>query len=190
MAKGTHVMVAGLAFQTATMACFTLLALIFAVRLITHHQSPPPQTPPAANQPPQNQGLPRLSKGAIAFFCSLGTSTLLILGRSGYRIAELSGGWTGARMANQTHFIIFEGFSIFTASLLLVFCHPDLCAREVLRNRRQDPPDDQGEPGASGASGNAGGASQSADPGAENPGAENPEAEKTTAGQIPSGQTT
>ncbi|CAN8100718.1 unnamed protein product [Discula destructiva] len=128
MATGTNIMIAGLAFQSATMLCFSILGGIFAWRVYVDHK-----TRVEGKQAP-NKNIVRMREHGPtqAFLCSLAISTLLILGRSCYRVAELSGGWTGARMANQHSFIIFEGVFVFFASLLLTVFHPACAARDVL----------------------------------------------------------
>lgn len=108
-APGSHVMVAGLAFQALTMLCFVLAAADFAVRA---------------------RG-PLRRATSLRFRLFLGAASLLILWRSCFRVAELSEGWSGPVMADQGMFIGFEGVLVAVAVVALVVFHPAVCAREL-----------------------------------------------------------
>jgi RTA1 like protein len=92
---GTNIMVAGLSFQVASMSLFILLALeyVWRVRRI-------------------EKGTARLSVSTtklwlfVAFF-SLAVVCIFI--RCIYRVIELSEGWDGELIKNETIFIVLEG---------------------------------------------------------------------------------
>ena len=94
-AIGTHIMVAGLSFQVASMSFFILLALeyVWRVRRIERNTA----------QLPVSKTKLRLFVG----FFSLAVVCIFI--RCIYRVIELSEGWDGALIKDQTTFIVLEG---------------------------------------------------------------------------------
>lgn len=118
----THIMVAGLAFQTATMAAFIALCLDYVWRV---YQSRKTRTTPI--QFPVS----RLRMTAFASFFSL--AILFIFIRTVYRVIELAGGWTSKLYRTQTDFIVLEGVMIVLAVYCLNIGHPgNLGKGEVL----------------------------------------------------------
>ncbi|KAJ4406625.1 Envelope glycoprotein gp160 [Gnomoniopsis sp. IMI 355080] len=129
---GTKIMIAGLAFQVFTMFVFGCLGFAFLCNVMAElrrARNDSHRVVRRSNRRVLTVGISR----SLQFFesCIIG-STLLIFARCCYRVAELSGGWTGSLMKNQTLFIICEGVFILVASLLLVIGHPAICAPEVL----------------------------------------------------------
>jgi hypothetical protein len=94
----THVMVAGLAFQVATMAAFITLCLDYAFRVWKMHKS-------------SGMALaPHISKQRLAIFVTFfALAILTIFIRTVYRVIELAGGWTSKLYRTQTDFIVLEG---------------------------------------------------------------------------------
>lgn len=96
--KPTHVMVAGLAFQVATMAAFIVICLDYAFRVWKMQRG---------------SGIslaPHLSKQRLTVFTaffSLAIITIFI--RTVYRVIELAGGWTSKLYRTQTDYIVLEG---------------------------------------------------------------------------------
>jgi RTA1 like protein len=94
----THVMVAGLAFQVATMAAFIAICLDYAFRVWKLQK---------------RSGVtiaPHISKQKLAIFTaffSLAIVTIFI--RTVYRVIELAGGWTSKLYRTQTDYIVLEG---------------------------------------------------------------------------------
>ena len=94
----THVMVAGLAFQVATMAVFIALCLEYAFRVWKLHKT----TGVAL--------APHIGKHKLAVFTVFfALAILTIFIRTVYRVIELAGGWTSKLYRTQTDFIILEG---------------------------------------------------------------------------------
>jgi RTA1 like protein len=94
-ALGTHIMVAGLSFQVASMSLFILLALeyMWRVRRIEKDRAVFPVS--------------RTKVGLFVGFFSLAVVCIFI--RCIYRVIELSEGWGGKLIRNQTTFIVLEG---------------------------------------------------------------------------------
>jgi RTA1 like protein len=96
---GTNIMVAGLAFQVASMTLFILLAIGY----VLHVKRLDKEAGSARISMPVSQ--PRLF--AFASFFSLAIICIFI--RCIYRVIELSEGWEGSLIHNQTDFIVLEG---------------------------------------------------------------------------------
>lgn len=121
---GDHIMVAGLAFQVATLFIFIILCADFALRTSKRMR----QMGDAATDPAHAKL--RASWTFRGFLCALALATLCIFIRSIYRVAELSEGWEGALIKNQKLFIELEGVMVIVAVLSLNAFHPGLCFRE------------------------------------------------------------
>lgn len=61
------------------------------------------------------------------------TATVLILVRSSYRVAELSGGFGGNLANEEVPFMILEGAMIVLATLCLTVFHPGRCLGDQWR---------------------------------------------------------
>lgn len=129
--KGTNVMIAGLAFQVFTMFVFIFLSCHFVAGIMNDYRRRVRQYITL----PRNINAIRTSPLFKAFkafiFCIFG-STLLIFIRCYYRVVELSGGWRGDLMKNQTLFIVCEGVFVLVATLLLTVGHPASTASMIL----------------------------------------------------------
>jgi hypothetical protein len=94
----THVMVAGLAFQVATMAAFIAISLDYAFRV---------------GQLQKRSGItlaPHISKQRLTVFTSFFSLAIItIFIRTVYRVIELTGGWTSKLYRTQTDYIVLEG---------------------------------------------------------------------------------
>lgn len=158
---GDHIMVAGLAFQVATLFMFQLLCLDFMIKTLRRMRALGD-----AALDPKHAALRGSAKFRV-FLVALGLATFCIFIRSIYRVAELSEGWTGALIQNQRLFIGFEGAMVVVAVLVLNAFHPGYCFREgyvqkKYRNlfrkkdkRSPDVGDEKGSPLRDGSSGAA-----------------------------------
>lgn len=117
-------MVAGLAFQVATLFIFMLLCADFGLRTRRRLR----ELGEAALDP--THAKLRSSWAFKGFLGALALATLCIFIRSVYRVAELSEGWEGALIKNQGLFIGLEGVMVLVAMLALNAFHPGLCFRE------------------------------------------------------------
>jgi hypothetical protein len=126
---GTDIMIAGLSFQVVTLVVFITAASDFALRTWRRQRSL------GAAALTQDEAIVRM-RGTLrfkAFLGALALSTLLILWRSAFRVAELSEGWRGPIIKHQGLFIGFEGVLIVLAVVILNVLHPSLCMNEVLQ---------------------------------------------------------
>ncbi|CRG87042.1 hypothetical protein PISL3812_04056 [Talaromyces islandicus] len=99
---GTHIMVAGIVFQMASITVFAVLFGLFVVRSRS------------SNLPRKNYFL----LGATAF------STVTIYIRSIYRTIELAEGWTGYLITREPYFIVLDGIMIVLATGVFNVIHP------------------------------------------------------------------
>jgi hypothetical protein len=131
--KGNNIMIAGLAFQVATLLLFILLAVDFAWR--TYSRRGILQVTALEHQRAQ---LHR-SWPFRAFLVALSLSTLLIFTRCVFRVAELSEGWEGHLAKTQKYFVGLESAIIIAAVLLLSLCHPGFCFKDAIDPRTVQP---------------------------------------------------
>ncbi|KAF5130795.1 Sphingoid long-chain base transporter RSB1 [Metarhizium anisopliae] len=124
---GSNIMIAGLAFQVATMLGFITAASDFALRTYRRYRAQ------GASALSQDAALVRMRRTLRfkLFLGALSLASVLILWRSAFRVAELSEGWTGPIMADQGMFVGFEGVLIVVAVLALNVFHPGICAKEL-----------------------------------------------------------
>lgn len=122
-ATGTHIMVAGLSFQVATIVAFIVASLDFALRTRRASASALASDPALVRM--------RGTRRFKGFLAALALSTFCILWRSAFRVAELSEGWGGPVIAKQGLFIGFEGVLVVVAVLALNLFHPAFCAPEL-----------------------------------------------------------
>ncbi len=116
---GTHVMVAGLSFQVASMAFFILLASEYLLRVKRLDKKAGSRF----------HGLPisRTRLSIFAMFFSLAITCIFV--RCIYRVIELSEGWEGTLIHNQTDFIVLEGVMVVIAAYALHIGHPGILGR-------------------------------------------------------------
>lgn len=123
---GSHIMVAGLAFQVLTLAIFILICTDFAIRTLRNSRR---SGALPTNNTTTTTSL-RSSPKFKAFVAALALATICIFIRSIYRVIELAQGWEGELIKNQTYFIILEGAMVIIAVLALNIFHPGWCFRE------------------------------------------------------------
>jgi hypothetical protein len=114
--NSTYILIAGLALQAASLLGFlTAAADVFRrVKRSTEEQR---------TQDPTLVAL-RGSRRWKLFLLAIGGAALLIFVRTVYRVAELSGGFSGQLANEEIPFMILEGPMIIIAILLLTLFHP------------------------------------------------------------------
>ncbi|KAG9190323.1 hypothetical protein G6011_08411 [Alternaria panax] len=127
--KGNNIMIAGLAFQVATLLVFILLAADFAWRTYRG------RTSLGQISPDQQPAILRRSWPFKAFLVALSLSTLCIFTRCVFRVAELSEGWEGHLANTQKYFVGLEGAVIIAAVLLMNLFHPAYCFKNATDRR-------------------------------------------------------
>ncbi|KAM0333495.1 hypothetical protein ACHAQA_002158 [Verticillium albo-atrum] len=126
---GDNIMIAGLVFQVVTMLVFMIVTADFARNTWSRQRRL--GTAEAFDQNPTIAEV-RSSRYFRAFLAALTLSFICIFIRCVFRVAELSGGWTGPLMGHQNLFIGFESAMIATAVLLLNVFHPALACKPLL----------------------------------------------------------
>ena len=116
-------MIAGLAFQVATLFTFMVFSIDFGLRTYRRYKSM------GASSMDQSPALIALRKSLKfkGFLGALSLATITIFWRSVYRVAELAEGWTGELIKKQNLFIAFEGVMVVVAVLALNVFHPAFC---------------------------------------------------------------
>ncbi|PNP75216.1 hypothetical protein FNYG_11359 [Fusarium nygamai] len=110
---GEDISIAGLVFQVVTLLCFVALFIDYVVR---------------ASKSPARY---RLTKPILTFLFFLFLSTIFILIRCGYRIAELNGGYFSAIFRDEGLYIALESCMMCIAVLLLNAGHPGYAFKET-----------------------------------------------------------
>lgn len=147
--NGDHIMVAGLVFQVVTLAVFILLCTDFAITTMRNTREIGADEALDARHT-QLRGSMKF-KG---FLIALAVATTGIFIRSIYRVIELSQGWEGELIKNQTYFIVLEGAMVIIAVLALNLFHPGWCFREgytgdvtsALKNKNNQSPGQDEKP--------------------------------------------
>lgn len=117
---GTDVMITGLAWQVFTLLIFIVLSLDFAFNIyrsrgsldkpsISRSASPEKfgTDEATAKITPRSPKMPL--KNLLLYIVPFCAAVILIFARCCYRVAELSGGWTGSLIHDETSFIVLEG---------------------------------------------------------------------------------
>ncbi|CVK90450.1 phospholipid-translocating ATPase [Fusarium sp. NRRL 25303] len=110
---GEDISIAGLVFQVVTLLCFVALFIDYVIR---------------ASKSPARY---RLTKPILTFLFFLFLSTIFILIRCGYRIAELNGGYFSAIFRDEGLYIALESCMMCIAVLLLNAGHPGYAFKET-----------------------------------------------------------
>jgi hypothetical protein len=120
---GDNIMIAGLAFQVATLLVFMAFTVDFALNTLRRYR----KLGAAALDQSEAVRSTRNSWKFKGFLAALALATIAIFWRSVYRVAELSRGWDGPLMKRQDLFVGFEGVMVVVAALALNIFHPNLC---------------------------------------------------------------
>jgi len=114
---GNGLIMAGIAFQVATMATCIVLTTDFAFRLARSRRTKAPTT-----------GTPE-ALGNTKFLFYLGCSALgfmTIFIRCVYRLPEMAGGWGGELMRRESEFMVLDGMMTAIAAICLTVAHPGI----------------------------------------------------------------
>lgn len=110
---GEDISIAGLVFQVVTLLCFVALFIDYVFK---------------ASKSPARY---RFTKPILTFLFFLFLSTIFILIRCGYRIAELNGGYFSAIFRDEGLYIALESCMMCIAVLLLNAGHPGYAFKET-----------------------------------------------------------
>lgn len=120
---GNGLIVAGIAFQVATMIACGVLVVVFTVRYRKARSQHAAMSEKSSYQADKEQGA--ISLGKIRLFGTmvvLAYTTILI--RCIYRLPEMAGGWGNALMRTEREFLILDGMMLAIACLALSVFHP------------------------------------------------------------------
>lgn len=105
-ATGTHIMVAGIVFQLASITVFVFFAIDFVLRTTRRHL------------------LQSLTGSVVPLLAAMLLSILVIYARSIYRTIELLQGWSGYLITHERYFIALDGAMMIVAVGVFNFLHP------------------------------------------------------------------
>ncbi|KFY32341.1 hypothetical protein V493_00289, partial [Pseudogymnoascus sp. VKM F-4281 (FW-2241)] len=114
---GNGLIVAGIAFQVATMTGCGLLVALYIFR----YKKAAKLGTPTTEKNEYNAGENR----KLRLFCiAIAIAYITILTRCVYRLPEMSGGWGNPLMQNELEFLILDGAMIAIATLVMTIFHP------------------------------------------------------------------
>jgi len=116
---GDDIMIAGIAFQVATMFVCICLAVDFGIQVLRRHS----HRSAGEGEVQEAKQLPQ-SFRYYAACCAIAFGLIFV--RCVYRIPEMSGGWGSTLMRNEAEFMVLDGAMISIASILLTIAHPGI----------------------------------------------------------------
>ncbi|KAF1919433.1 RTA1 like protein-domain-containing protein [Ampelomyces quisqualis] len=122
---GNSIIVAGIAFQVATMAVCGLLVLVYIIRYKKSAAGRSAVGEKSAYH--LDKKLASVSLWKVRVFGTMGClAYLTVLIRCIYRLPEMAGGWGNALMRNEFEFLVLDGMMIAVACVALTAFHPGL----------------------------------------------------------------
>ncbi|PYI23204.1 hypothetical protein BO99DRAFT_479324 [Aspergillus violaceofuscus CBS 115571] len=110
---GTNIMIAGIAFQAATMAVCGVLTINYTRKVYLHRRA-----------------------GGLAGFVGCQTVAFVtVLIRCLYRIPEMAGGWGNPMMQDETKFMVLDGTMVAIGSILMTVAFPGACLPAISSRR-------------------------------------------------------
>ncbi|KAK4622080.1 Efflux pump himE [Fulvia fulva] len=134
---GNGIIIAGIAFQVATMGVCILLAVDFAIKLWKSRSRSTADGAALENV--------KTYTTTTAFYYYLGcmaVAFVTIFIRCIYRLPEMAGGWGNPLMRNEKEFLILDGAMVAIAAVLMTIAHPgiffsEMRAKNVARQAEQ-----------------------------------------------------
>jgi RTA1 like protein len=120
---GTHTMVAGIAFQTVTMAIFILLFVEYIVKYSRRSKDW------------------RTTSWKVLVH-TLFASSICIFARSVYRVVELAQGWNGNLITHEAYFIVLDSVLMLIFAYSHIFVFPPRYLRQLRRDDEKPHSDD------------------------------------------------
>lgn len=120
--SGTHVMVAGLAVQVASMSLFIVLCVDFFWRVRQALKQADPLNPDAIFE--EKYAHLRAKRLFKPFLWAIAICTILIYVRCIYRLIELAEGWDGYLILHEPYFLVLEALMVFLAAFVMTVVHP------------------------------------------------------------------
>lgn len=103
---GTHIMIAGIVFQLASITVFVFFAVDFFRRVQRFHL------------------LNSVQGSIMPLLIAMALSIAFIYARSIYRTIELAQGWTGFLITHEAYFIALDGSMMAPAVIIFNIIHP------------------------------------------------------------------
>uniref|UniRef100_A0A060TAK6 Sphingoid long-chain base transporter RSB1 n=1 Tax=Blastobotrys adeninivorans TaxID=409370 RepID=A0A060TAK6_BLAAD len=115
--SGTHIMLAGIVFQVASMLTFMILFALFLFRVWNGHRQ---------GKSEFKAQFAHLQQRPVfkLFVICLWWCTICVFIRCVYRVAELSEGWNGYLIVTERYFLVLDGLFVFLGTLSLTIIHP------------------------------------------------------------------
>ena len=104
---GNGLIVAGIAFQVATMAVCGLFMIDFFIRFKRAKKANSQGTMQSEYE--KHQNVPKEARNFRMFCYAIGVAFITIWIRCIYRLPEMAGGWGNTLMRNETEFLILDG---------------------------------------------------------------------------------
>jgi hypothetical protein len=120
--SGTHVMVAGLAVQVASMSLFIGLCVDFFLRVRKFQKQADPSS--RGNVFEEKYAHILENRLFMPFLYAIGICTILIYIRCIYRLIELAEGWDGYLILHERYFLVLEALFVFLAAFVMTVMHP------------------------------------------------------------------
>ncbi|KAI1619027.1 RTA1 like protein-domain-containing protein [Exophiala viscosa] len=119
---GDDLIVAGIAFQVATMAVCGVLVLDYFLRFQKAKKTKSEAHLESEYEKNATQG--KASRNFRIFCIAMGLAFLTIFIRCIYRLPEMAGGWGNKLMQNEHEFLLLDGMMVGIASVLMTIFHP------------------------------------------------------------------
>ncbi|KAJ5155452.1 hypothetical protein N7492_008255 [Penicillium capsulatum] len=116
MQAGNHIIIAGIAFQVATVSVCGILAVDFFIAAWKDRRG----------REKREIASRRQKRWVWIIFVAEAMAYVTVLIRCIYRIPEMAGGWGGSLMKNEEDFMILDGMMIALAVLAFTLFHPGL----------------------------------------------------------------
>ncbi|EXJ68924.1 uncharacterized protein A1O5_07856 [Cladophialophora psammophila CBS 110553] len=134
---GDGLIVAGIAFQVATMGVCGLLMIDYYMRFQRAKKAKSPATMESEYE--KHLSAANVSRNFRIFCFAIGLAFTTIFIRCIYRLPEMAGGWGGRMMRIETEFLILDGMMVAIACVLLTVCHPGFLFEPMRKFKRPDP---------------------------------------------------
>ncbi|KEF59019.1 uncharacterized protein A1O9_03862 [Exophiala aquamarina CBS 119918] len=119
---GNGMIVAGIAFQVATMAVCGILMLDYFIRFKKAKKNAP--TSHVESDYEKDQHAPKKARNFRLFCYAIALAYTTILIRCIYRIPEMAGGWGNPLMRNETEFLLLDGMMVAISCVAMTVVHP------------------------------------------------------------------
>lgn len=118
--SGSHIMVAGLAYQVFTIALFQFFWYLFFWRVYKNYKE--------FGEDCLNPNFKHIRerKLLVPFIIAVSAAVILIFVRSIYRLVELAEGWSSKLAVDEIYFMILEGLMVSLATCILSIMSPGL----------------------------------------------------------------